>query len=702
MATEIGIVMSLYDKVSPNLKAIAGNSKAFDKTLDELEKSLSVYDKSQATLITRSAELKKSMADSSVKVKDARKAYKDLNDEVQKKALSDAVDEQTRIQQELKETETAIRSNNDAYKSLYKTAKQTAEGIRAEENRADSAAGTTGLMDRLKDAGLYKMLGDSVSQLAEVGIESMIGQPTASFVSSIISGVASGAAMGSIAGSPAIGAAVGGISGLAAGGAQVVGAQDDAFKSYYTGLYDTVSQDSAAAQSNGSSIAGGRESTRLAFNQLMGGTEEAEAYLRDVQKLAVDTNYTYDEITGYTKKLLNSFEPDDVLDLLTELSDATAGLSLSSSDVDMFISGLNRMKTIGKATREYLNYFDERGLDTSSALSSYLGVDKSAVADLVSDGKISGQQAVEAIRAYIGTSYGGLSEALAGTFDAMTDNLKDTMDNIDAARGGAYNDKAKEGLGEDLEAYGGALGDAVSSMNTIIGEGSAIADNLSRRYDREAMSALTLGSETTVYSEDQAERLKEMHGEYTSLVEQYQDASESDKAVIAGQIDALKEEAQSMADSGYDASDMAQSLRDVNLDLIAAIRENTAAQGEKAYLGDYQEQKAKSVGMFAGGEKKVWTWGDGLGYDPQEAAGTDGSSHAYGLERVPYDGYAAVLHQGERVLTAREAREEGRGNTAGILITGNEFQIRQQSDLDDVAEQLYRKIRLAGQGGVRN
>lgn len=30
-----------------------------------------------------------------------------------------------------------------------------------------------------------------------------------------------------------------------------------------------------------------------------------------------------------------------------------------------------------------------------------------------------------------------------------------------------------------------------------------------------------------------------------------------------------------------------------------------------------------------------------------------GNSNAYGLKYVPYDGYPAMLHQGERVLTAR-------------------------------------------------
>ena len=71
------------------------------------------------------------------------------------------------------------------------------------------------------------------------------------------------------------------------------------------------------------------------------------------------------------------------------------------------------------------------------------------------------------------------------------------------------------------------------------GQGQAIAENLSRQYDREALSALTMGEDTTVYGEEQAARLKEMHAQYTDLVSQYQRATEEDKAVIAGQIDAL-------------------------------------------------------------------------------------------------------------------------------------------------------------------
>ena len=41
---------------------------------------------------------------------------------------------------------------------------------------------------------------------------------------------------------------------------------------------------------------------------------------------------------------------------------------------------------------------------------------------------------------------------------------------------------------------------------------------------------------------------------------------------------------------------------------------------------------------------------------------------------MPYDGYAAILHEGERVQTAREAGETDRNKTPiQITITGNQF-----------------------------
>lgn len=84
MSEEIGIVMSLYDKVSPTLKTIGNNTKAFDKNFQELEQSCKSYEKSQESLVKDISTLKSKLVESNQKVKEATKAWKAGKDELSK------------------------------------------------------------------------------------------------------------------------------------------------------------------------------------------------------------------------------------------------------------------------------------------------------------------------------------------------------------------------------------------------------------------------------------------------------------------------------------------------------------------------------------------------------------------------------------------------------------------------------------------
>ena len=63
-------------------------------------------------------------------------------------------------------------------------------------------------------------------------------------------------------------------------------------------------------------------------------------------------------------------------------------------------------------------------------------------------------------------------------------------------------------------------------------------------------------------------------------------------------------------------------------------------------------------------------------------------SHAGGLAYVPFDGYVAELHKGERVLTKNE-NENYSSSTGDTYITGNNFVIREEADIKKVARELY-------------
>ena len=68
------------------------------------------------------------------------------------------------------------------------------------------------------------------------------------------------------------------------------------------------------------------------------------------------------------------------------------------------------------------------------------------------------------------------------------------------------------------------------------------------------------------------------------------------------------------------------------------------------------------------------------------------SAYANGLDYVPYDGYVATLHRGERVLPAQEARSSRTGSTYNISVVVNGADY---PDMNKLADVISRKIQKA-------
>ena len=671
-STDASIAFSVTDNLSESVAKMRNAINSFRDDAQGLQQQLTLLDSTRLQLKNIDLKRAKEQVDATKKaLEELGEAATNAEREAARANFDEALQNYANVEDQL---QLVSRQAKQTQRDLL----DTTDAISKMDNRAGAPTGAAGVLSALGQAGLYSMAGDVAGQWAEALVGSAFGSEAGGLFSGALSGAASGAALGSIVPGigTAVGAAIGGALGLAGGAAQTFESRDQAFQSYYGGLYETASAATDTSLSAGTETAAQRELDAIAYDRLLGEGRGAQ-YLEDLRVLAADTPMEYADLTSMSRALATGFgdSPERMLELMSAIGDAGSAVGVSASDMSIMAQALSRMNSSGKANLEYLNIFQDRGVDVIGMLGEALGKSQGDVYDMISKGQISGQDAVNIIQAGMESQYGGAMQTMSETYSGLTSTLEDAMAEIDNATGEGYNRVAAEGLQSDIDAYGGELGDALAQANEIIGEGKAIAENLDRQYSREALSALTLGTSTTVYGEEEAARLQEMHGQYTDLVEQYQTASEEDKAIIAGEIEALKEEAQAMADAGFDASDMAQSLQDVELDLIASIRDLTAAIGSAGWGQDYELGKELSKGQLAVTDTVDDTGAITSSYRVREGSGIRGR-YAYGLERVPYDNYAALLHEGERVLTASQAREADRGGSASSItvnVSGNTF-----------------------------
>ena len=223
------------------------------------------------------------------------------------------------------------------------------------------------------------------------------------------------------------------------------------------------------------------------------------------------------------------------------------------------------------------------------------------------------------------------------------------------------------------------------------------------QYQREALSAVMSGAATTLFDEEAQAALNEKWADY-QLAQSKGDAAEMGRILAETKV---------FAQGEYIASDGAQLMIQYERDLAEAIRDD-AASNDAYWDAGYRKGQEYSKGWAAARRDNVTvsgmldTWVDEGGNVHTTKPRTDGwyddggnfHPNAFGLDRVPYDNYPALLHQGERVLTAREAREADSkpGRSISITITGNQFGAGVSAE--EIAQRLADQIELKFAAGV--
>lgn len=679
MGREVSIAIVASENFSSAATTMRNANQAFNKDLTGTMQKLDAFNKNKITLKVETDKAKQTL-------KDAEKQFLKTGDAADKMALEMANSNYENARRNL---DLVAKNARQAEKDIL----SMTGAISKAENRAGSSGSggaDSAILKSLSSAGLFKMAGDSFAGLAGVAVSSAFGNTIGGAIQNTLGSAASGAAMGSLTGNPvaiAAGAGVGAVTGLVNSATSVIASQDEAFKSVVQERYNAIKEEEQNTLKKGSLVAGQREQNQISFSTLLGGDDNAKKYLAEMTKFAQDTPFGYDGLTNTSKTMLAyGYKQDEILPELTKIGDAGSALSMSDQDMNYVATSLGRMRSTGKSSLEYLNPLLERGIPVWKYLAEYTGKSSEKVQEMVSKGLLPGEKAAKAISDAMGKEFSGNMERQSNTYQGLVNSLEDAQESMDAAMGEGYNEERKKGLQAQDDYFSSDSGNHAKEANRLIGQYKASLENAReeaiRKAEKEAMESFDYNQARLEENGAEMGRILsearvKAENEYR-LSDGYQEQVESNKALVGNIKQAMMEDGV-YKQFGYDmeqefAKGFGEMYKQDMLSIMSQIYESeNSLQSSGSKVATEEDFVGSLNSLFA---KKP-------------------PGKAFGMARVPYNEFPAMLHEGEQVLTASEARSRSTSPNIAVSITGTV--VREDADIDKIAKKVAAELLKAMQ-----
>lgn len=708
---DVSIALSAKDNYTTTLKKIADATRTGVKSIESLQQSLDTLNKTRVSVQLNMTKVKNEL-------REAKKRFEETGDAADELAMKDKQFELNNLASQLK----AVNANaTEAEKSMRTLAgtnskianrQSAAGGSSAKAGSSGSMLGTVG--SALATAGFGDMLSNSLSGAAGAFFGSYYGTTDGAAIESFLGSAISGATMGAAAGSiipgvgTAIGAAAGGLIGAVSGGieaaTQKFESRDEAFKSYVQDWYNAVQERQAADLESGSALAGQRETDLTSFTTLFGSKDTAQQYLSELKTMANTTPFLYSDLTAMSKTLKTyGYAANEMIPALTAIGDAGAANGMTTADMTYIATALGRMRSSNLTTREDLDILQDRGIDAVGALASAKGVSKSDAYSMISGGDIAGTEAVQIIQSYMEQMYSGAMEQQSKTFEGLSSTLEGWNQELQNAMGEGYNEGKKIGMSDQIDWLEGEAGQKMQEVYSQMGTLQSDLENMQQEMYRDIVNGMFSGDIASGMDEQIAAQVEQMHTRYMEAMATLDSGTSSDEEKIAAraELGALMGEAQAMAESEYYNSEGVSILTDANITMASNIQSSAGGAYQNAgYSLGQQLTKgiSSAVSSYVPPSIRVpvvysststdSNSGDDIVYSSNPDMGA-----AIGEDRVPRDNMLYLLHEGERVLTAREVRAQDQGGTGGVNIyMGGNYTVRQDSDIGAIAEAVAARI----------
>lgn len=663
---DVSIVFKASDKLSDSLRQMR-------KGVKSLETDVEHYKKLQQRVFEEKAQVKLDITQAKQNMKELEKAVRNGSE-----GARDAFLEQ----------QTALESLNDEYKRLSNLQSEVLHGekeIQTTMSRNSNAnagsgvgaglIGAAGMMKSLAKAGLGSMLGGAAGDLLGNMTSSAFGSTIGGAVGSIGGNALSGAAMGSIAGpiGTAVGTAVGGLTGAIQALNNKQQQADDLFRNEVQSLYNTTTAEMQDKISNGSAYAAERENYKRNYAS-MTDDETGKKLYESIMKYGDTTPYDTSVMLGKGMEMLSyGIDKKNVPEFMDIIGNIAMGDANKFSGLSYAIS---QSMAAGKLNAQDKNQMVGYGFNPLEFVAKNQGVSIAEATKMMSDGKITSDMLVEALRTATseGERYHDAVNAMSDTFSGLQGQLESAKKNIEIAMGEGYNEARKKGMEKEIEAYNGDLGEKMKNAYSMVGAYEAEMENQYQQSIINAMQDATKRIEEEGLTGIEAEKVMweaktQAEIDYKNS-EEYQKKLQAEKSLVANIQSSLTESGeyvkfgQAMADQfskGWQSGRLSNATSDV--------RAQISKEGVSGYINS----------IFANA------------YKGTPGGVSSSRKHAAGLKRVPYDGYVAELHEGESVLTRVEADKEG-GGSVTIAKLADQIVVREEADIDKIARALVRNM----------
>lgn len=456
------------------------------------------------------------------------------------------------------------------------------------------------------------------------------------------------------------------------------------------------------------------------FETMLGSQEAAAQKVDELKQMAAKTPFEMGDLAGATQQLLAfGVQSEDTGTYLNQLGDISLG---NKDKLNSLVAAFGKMNSTGKVTLENINQMAEQGFNPLNEISKATGESMTDLYARVSAGKVSLDEIKMAMQnATTGTGQfaGGMdkaSQTMTGRISTLKDNARALVGEVFTPITNGIKDQILPGAISAIDTLTAAF-----HQNGVAGMAAAAGDIIGQGLGLFTQSLPKFGETALNIVSSLAGGIKNNQGQIASGV----------VTTITTLVTGLLRSLPQLLTTGGSllleiAKGLAQQLPAIGREAVNMV--TSLVQSLWANRGRILQAGVDIVQGIIDGIISVWhelvSWfnnlWDGLfgrrNVNVNVNASTGGrsidGSHAGGLNYVPFNGYRALLHQGEMVLTRQQAnqlREAGymylprSGGKSGdtpppgnktINMGGITIQIYQQpgEDPDELADRVMERI----------